>query len=249
MLARCSTRVLTKSAFATVRTVVISSSGHRYHARNRLVAGLVGYFIGVTSVGVAGYGIYYFSGVKDVVDTLTPTLALLKETSKALINDEPAPNVALQYLRKAAKAYLAHIPGSAIVVDSTFNRLDGIVDRHGGQATQYLKQAYSDFLRIVQHGGNKHESHTALEVLAVCKRLAEDIGALGIDSIELPKGTQAVNFITEKAARLLEPQKDLLKVSGDQVWKVVSQVKDTMRSKTPTPPRAKEDTETPSKKE
>ena len=106
------------------------------------------------------------------------------------MDDKPAPNVALQYLHKAAKAYLAYIPGAGLVVDLAFRHLDAVVDQHAEQATVYVKQAYSDFLRIVQHGKNKHESHTALEVLALCKRLAEDIGALG--GIDIPKGARGV---------------------------------------------------------
>ncbi len=130
-------------------------------------------------------------------------MELLKETSKALIDDKPAPDVAFQYLRKAAKEYLAHIPGSGVVIDLTFNHLDAIIEQHREQATEHLKQAYSDFLRIVQHGKNKHESHTTLEVLAVCKRLAEDIGGLGINPLEIPKESRGTaKIIIEKAAKV-----------------------------------------------
>jgi len=109
------------------------------------------------------------------------------------MDDKPAPNIALQYLRKAAKAYLAYFPGSGIIIDLTFNRLDAIVDQHAEQATEYVKHAYSQFQRVVQHGKNKHESHTALEVLALCKRLAEDLGTLG--GVNIPIGN-----IIERAA-------------------------------------------------
>ena len=54
MLARCSARVLTRNAVGTVRKVATSSNSYGYPARNVVAAGLVGYLLGVTSVGVAG---------------------------------------------------------------------------------------------------------------------------------------------------------------------------------------------------
>lgn len=116
-----------------------------------------------------------------------------------MLNDKPSPLAALQYLRQAAKAYLAYIPGSGLLIDAMFNRIDSAVEVHAEEANGIITVAYADMNKIINHDGNRHETHTAMEILAVCKRLAEDLGALSVkaarpwvDALELDKKAQAV---------------------------------------------------------
>lgn len=96
------------------------------------------------------------------------------------MQDHKNPSTILGTIRKAVKAYVAYVPGAGFLVDRTFDQIDETVDAHAEEANVIIGQAYLDILKIVQHGGNNHESHTTFEIMGVCRRLLEDLRVLGV---------------------------------------------------------------------
>ena len=86
-----------------------------------------------------GYVWYINSGFKRAVDTVKPTLGFLTDTSAEL--GKKAPSHVLSHLRQACKAYLAHLPGSGLLIDRGFDALDDVVDAHADEANAIIGAA------------------------------------------------------------------------------------------------------------
>ena len=123
-----------------------------------------------------------------------------------------------------------------------FSHVDQAVEVHAEEANGIITMAYADMNKIITHDGNKHESHTAMEIFAVCKRLAEDLGALGVkatkpyvDVLELDKKVQAMGIATGnviEAVRNKSPEwRTELDKRAEPVATAVGSVVEEVRSK------------------
>ena len=79
---------------------------------------------------------------KEYVNTATQKL---KEST-------PEPNEALDWLRNAATSYAAFIPGARGYVDSAFDDIDAIREKHGDEVDQIVRDAYDEMRSVVGHG-------------------------------------------------------------------------------------------------
>lgn len=122
---------------------------------------------------------YHYSGMKRAVDTFNPAIQILARAGDQLSKKGP-PSQVLEYLRQAAKAYVAFFPGAGILVDIGFNAISETVDTHAEETNAILKKAYVDIYNVVMEGGNEHRMGSALEILAVTKNLVKDMKDLGI---------------------------------------------------------------------
>jgi len=199
-----------RSALGRRSNSTLQRQANRYPFGALIAASCIGYVGGFASVAGAGilfysscdlassllcigYGIYHFSGMKNKVDTIPLAISWLNQAGIVLSADRPAPNQALNYLRQGVKTYVAYIPGSGFVVDKLFDHVDQVVDEHAEEANEIVGRAIWEITQIVSQG------HSALEILAVCKRLGQDLGSLGgkaskplIDSLDLDKKTQVI---------------------------------------------------------
>jgi thymidine phosphorylase len=125
-----------------------------------------------------------------------------------------------------------------------FNCIDDAVEEHAEEANSVITMAYADMNKIINHDGNKHETHTAMEILAVCKRLAEDLGALSIkatrpyvDALELDKKAQAIGAAAGnlmEAAKNKSPEwKAELDRRTEPIGTAVGSVVEVVKSKSP----------------
>ncbi|KAF9528551.1 hypothetical protein CPB83DRAFT_854354 [Crepidotus variabilis] len=170
----------------------------RFRFSTLVAVGAASYVGGMVSVPIAGYAIYYASGLKKAVDTFSPAMQFLMGAKEQMKTDK-VPSHILGTLRKAVKAYVAYIPGASFVVDRTFDKIDETADRHEEEANAIIGKAYMDIFDIVKHGGNNHETHSAVEIFGVCRRLLEDLRGLGqkagtplVQHFELDKHAETV---------------------------------------------------------
>lgn len=94
--------------------------------------GLIGGVAGGSLVFLAGYGYYYMSGAKTLVNTAHETKSYIDSISKQVKNAAPEPNEALEWLRKSALTYASFIPGAKPYVQAAFKDLDEVRAKHGG---------------------------------------------------------------------------------------------------------------------
>lgn len=133
-------------------------------------------------VFLAGYGYYHFSGAKTLVNTAHETKAKFDMVSRKFKEAAPEPNEALRWLRKTATSYAAFIPGAKGYVDTAFDDLDTIRNKHGDEVDRIVGQAYSELKDVTQEKGMSLETATA--AWAIIQKHMQRIGDLAADSAQ-----------------------------------------------------------------
>jgi hypothetical protein len=80
------------------------------------------------------------------------------------------PNEAIEYLRKAAKAQAALIPGSGYILDRAFDSINDIVHEHQAEASAVIMDSYNA-IQAIQHDStmeNLDKSARVMEILGHC---------------------------------------------------------------------------------
>ncbi|MCJ1353652.1 MAG: hypothetical protein MMC33_003639 [Icmadophila ericetorum] len=122
-------------------------------ANSGLSHGVIGGAVGGGLVFAIGYGYYHFSGAKTLVQTAKSISNNFKTAGKKLKDSSPEPNEALEYLRKTASSYAAFIPGAKYYVDSAFDELDAIRNKHGKEVDDIVRDAYNELKAIPSEKG------------------------------------------------------------------------------------------------
>jgi hypothetical protein len=117
--------------------------------------------------------------MKRAVDTFKPAISFLGQ-AKVELNNNTAPSQVLGYLRQAAKAYVAFLPGAGFIVDRCFDTISQTVDTHAEEANAILNKAYIDIFKVVMKGGNENRMGSAIDILAITGTLLQDMKGLGI---------------------------------------------------------------------
>lgn len=112
-----------------------------------------------------------------MVDSVKPATALLGQSRENLTKE--AQGHALQYLREAAKVYVATIPFAGLLVDKAFDAMGDLVLPHSEEATAIIWRAYDDISAIIQEKGNEHRTDGAWRIISVTRRLLKELTALG----------------------------------------------------------------------
>merc|ERR1712093_672750 len=118
---------------------------------SHLAAGVAG---GVVVI-LAGYGYYYFSGAKTAVDSVRTVSQTAKDVKNKAVQSTPSPKAMIGFIRSAVHTYAAAIPGAGYLVDSTFDQLDTIAEKHGPEVEKIIKDVYNDIGKAAQKGGDK----------------------------------------------------------------------------------------------
>merc|ERR1712098_462438 len=132
-------RTATRAVARSARTPLRASRQVRFQTTNQQAAkaggpsGLVGGLAGGGLVFLAGYGYYYFSGAKTIVNAASTSKAQLQKLTQGIQDSAPEPNEALKWLRSTTSQYAAFIPGAKPYVDSAFNDLDKVQAKHGDE--------------------------------------------------------------------------------------------------------------------
>ncbi|KAL4875113.1 hypothetical protein BJY04DRAFT_202622 [Aspergillus karnatakaensis] len=164
--ARCARRQLyapTKSSRPNARFQSTSSEQPSSSGTNSaLVGGIAG---GAVAVG-AGYAWYHFSGAKTAVRTVKETQNYANSVKQGIVRNAPEPDKALQWLRDSTRSYAAFIPGAQGYIDTLFDDLETIKQKHGSEFDAIIKDAYSELKGLSKKGGaNADTAFQALHIL------------------------------------------------------------------------------------
>lgn len=99
--------------------------------------------------------------------------------TKNLQNSAPEPNEAIKWLRQTATSYAAFIPGAKSYVDSAFNDLEAVQQKHGKEVDQIVNDAYKQ-LKAASASGFSAE--TATKSYAIFESTMKKLGELASDS-------------------------------------------------------------------
>ncbi len=94
-------------------------------------------------------------GAKTLVNTARQAEATVKKYTGQLKSSTPdfKPNEALEWLRSTAKSYAFMIPGASGYIDSAFDDIDAIRNKHGSEVDNILKQAYTELKDVTAKEG------------------------------------------------------------------------------------------------
>ena len=99
------------------------------------------------------------------MNTARKTEDAFKNYGKQFKESSPDPNVALEWLRSTAKSYATFIPGATGFVDSAFDDLDAIRNKHGKEVDNIIKEAYTELKDVSQEGMSTAAAKKAWDIL------------------------------------------------------------------------------------
>ncbi|KAG4420783.1 hypothetical protein IFR04_006063 [Cadophora malorum] len=178
-------RTATRAVARSARTPLRASRQVRFQTTNQQAAkaggasGLVGGLAGGGLVFLAGYGYYYFSGAKTIVNAASTSKAQLQKLTQGIQDSAPEPNEALKWLRSTTSQYAAFIPGAKPYVDSAFNDLDKVQAKHGDEVDKIVNNAYKE-LKAATKSGLSME--TAVKAWSILEKTMSQLGELAKDS-------------------------------------------------------------------
>lgn len=166
--ARCAGRPAARAAKPQFRaqqarfettTTTAGNSGAGSHAA-------IGAVSGAAAAITVGYIFYRTSGARDLVVATKTTKAYVNSATQKIKETTPEPNEALQWLRSAAQSYAAFIPGAKGYVDSAFNDLDAVREKHGDEVDKIVREAYDEMRQVLGNGDmSLVTAHKTWEVL------------------------------------------------------------------------------------
>jgi hypothetical protein len=138
----------------------------------------IGAVSGAAAAVAVGYIFYRTSGARDVVMATKTTKSYVNSAAKKIKETTPEPNEALSWLRNAAQSYAAFIPGAKGVVDSAFDDLDSVREKHGDEVDSIVREAYEEMRTVLGNGDvSLVTAHKTWEVLSKhMSRIAELAG-------------------------------------------------------------------------
>ncbi|PSR81194.1 hypothetical protein PHLCEN_2v6529 [Hermanssonia centrifuga] len=196
---------------------------------------------GGTFVLLGGYTYYHFSGAKQAVDATKNIQVYYKQAKDTISEKAKNPSEALLHLRSIVKSYAGIVPGVSSYIDSSFDTIEELHEKHGEDLDQILNGAYEDIMNVVKDvkspDGGVDAATTAKLVDVLRKRLSElnDLGKkAGLDVV----GKLEVKY--PQVASTLESSygelKSLAERSGPEAKKFVEdsikEVKDIVSSDT-----------------
>lgn len=199
-----------------------TTSSSNSSSNSHLVPSLIGGLTGGTLVFLGGYGWYRQSGAHSLLATATETKASYQKMVKHLKESSPEPNEALQWLRQTATSYVAVIPGAKYYVDSAFNDIDAIHEKHAGEVDKIVKEAYNELKDVSQEGSMSFES--AGKVWEILQKHLNRISELAVDSAQEIMNNHP--DLKEKFGGGLERMKQLGENYGPEAKKQVDQTWD-----------------------
>ena len=189
--------------------------------------GVLGGLIGGGIVFAGGYGYYHFSGAKTMVTTAHQTKAYFENAQKKFAEATPEPNEILQWLRQTAISYAAFIPGAKGYINTAFDDLDAVHNKHGDKVDKILKQAYDEIKGVTKDKGMSVE--TATQVWEILQERLKQIGELAGDA-----ASDILNNhpgIKEKVGGNLDQLKEMgdkygpeAKKQVDQTWQQIQDI-------------------------
>jgi phage tail protein X len=141
---------------------------------------------GAASALAVGYGWYWYSGTKSVVNTAQEAKQYMnsaqQQFKKQFQEKAPEPNEALRWLRQVTTYYAGFLPGASGFVNSTFDDLDKIREKHGDEVDKIVGDAYAELKQVTSKGGA--DLKTAQQSWEVIQKYTSQILELAGDAAE-----------------------------------------------------------------
>jgi hypothetical protein len=142
---------------------------------------LSGGLAGATAAVITGYAWYHFSGTKSIVNTAQQTKSYFDSATQKLTENAPKPNEALKWLRQVSTYYAGFVPGASGYIDTAFNDLDKIHEKHKDEVDEIVNNAYKELKSVSKKGVSMQ---TAQETWEVLQKYIQQIGELAGDAAE-----------------------------------------------------------------
>ena len=158
------------------------------------------------------------------MNTARKTQDAFKSYGKQFKESSPDPNAALEWLRSTAKSYAAFIPGAGAYVDSAFDDLDAVRNKHSKEVDNIIKEAYTELKDVSQEGMSMTAAKKAWDIL---EKHLQRIGDLAGDA-----ATDIVNnhpALKEKIGGNVDQLKQMGDKYGPEVKKQVDETWDQIR--------------------
>ncbi|PYH40220.1 uncharacterized protein BP01DRAFT_361449 [Aspergillus saccharolyticus JOP 1030-1] len=192
-----------------------SSSSSSSSSNPALVGGLAG---GAVTF-VLGYGWYHFSGARTVVKTVKQTQNYAEQVKQGIIQNTPEPDKAFDWLRDTVKSYAGFIPGARKYIDTAFDDLEKVKQKHGSEFDSIVREAYTEVKAVTKKGGANAD--TAFEALRVLQkhlsRLADLSGDAASDILDNHP------WLQEKVGGSWDQLKEMGEAYGPQAKEEVNQ--------------------------
>jgi hypothetical protein len=118
---------------------------------------------------------------KTVVDTASATKGKFNQITQSMQDSAPEPNELLKWFRQTVTSYAAFIPGAKSYVDSVFNDLDKIEQKHRGEVNKIISNAYSEMRDATKNGVSMETAQKTWEIL---EKYLQQLGELASDSAD-----------------------------------------------------------------
>ena len=249
---RASRALPLRSFLRQLRHESTNTSNPTSSAGSGLSQSLIGGLAGGGLVFLGGYSYYHFSGnksfevpigyrtsvaldanksvgAKNLVNTARKTQDTFKSYGKQFKESSPDPNVALEWLRSTAKSYAAFIPGASGYVDSAFDDLDAVRNKHGKEVDNIIKEAYAELKDISQEGMSMTAAQKAWDILQKhLKRIGELAGDAASDIVNNhPALKEKVGGNLDQLKQMGDKYGPEAKKQVDETW---DQIRDIVKS-------------------
>ncbi|EXJ75941.1 uncharacterized protein A1O5_00449 [Cladophialophora psammophila CBS 110553] len=224
---------------ATAKTATDASSS----SSQALLGGLAG----GTFAFVLGYMWYQFSGAKSALNTIHSTKAYVENTFKKTTQNAPEPNQAIQWLKETVQSYTRMIPGASKYVDSAFEDVDKVREKHGDEVDQIINDTYGKLKGVTQKGFSMEALVEAWGILEDCfKQISSLAASAGQDILDNhPQLKSQFGDRFEQLQQMGEQYGPEAKKAVDETWRqarsilaggvsfsTVQKIQDLMQNKT-----------------
>lgn len=154
-----------------------------------------------------GYAYYHQSGLKTAVQTSKEVKAYLQSTKDSVVEKTRQaaknPSQALETLKAITKSYVAFIPGSSTYVDSTFEQIEELQEKHGDETNKVLQEITDEISKTVSEG--KPDISTAAKVIDSLRKGMSKLQELGkkIGGDALEKNPKAKEMLSTGFGQLM----------------------------------------------
>ena len=163
------------------------------------------------------------------MNTARKTHDTFKSYGKQFKESSPDPNVALEWLRSTAKSYAAFVPGASGYVDSAFDDLDAVRNKHGKEVDNIIREAYAELKDISQEGMSMTAAQKAWDILQKhLKRIGELAGDAASDIVNNhPALKEKVGGNLDQLKQMGDRYGPEAKKQVDETW---DQIRDIVKS-------------------
>lgn len=191
---------------------------------------LTGGLAGASAALAITYAWYHFSGAKSAVQTAKEAQGYInsaKSSLKVQLQDKtPETSQAIEQLKSVALSYAGWIPGGKDYVESAFQDIDAIKNKHGQEVESIVQQAYEEIRSISKKGASLD---TASETYNVLSKTLERLASLAGDASEdilknHPQLKEKVGGSADQLKRLAEQYGPEAKREADEAWKQINGV-------------------------